>query len=55
MRRALRALDLWTTLSTHPLLYLHELDPVDWDGFALLDAYLRDCLEEWFASGSQLS
>ena len=28
---------------------------MDRDGFVLLDAYLRDCLEEWCASGGQLS
>jgi hypothetical protein len=46
---------LWAALSSHSFPYLHELDPVDRDGFVLLDAYLRDCLEEWCASGGQLS
>ena len=47
--------DLWATLSTQPFPCLHELVPVDRDGFVLLDAYLRDCVEEWVASGGQLS
>jgi len=34
---------------------LHELALADRDRFLLLDAYLRDCIEEWFASGGQLS
>jgi len=45
----------WAALSVQPLPYLHELAPVDRDGFVLLDAYLRSCVEEWVASGGQLS
>jgi hypothetical protein len=47
--------DLWAALSAQPFPYLHDLDPIDRDSFVLLDAYLRGCLEEWFASGDQLS
>jgi hypothetical protein len=47
--------DLWAALSTQPFPHLHELAPEDRDGFVLLDAYLRDCLEEWCISGGQLS
>lgn len=45
---------LWTSLEAQPFPYLHELPLVDRDRFVLLDAYLRDCLEEWCASGGQL-
>jgi hypothetical protein len=46
---------LWAALSSYPFPYLHELASPDRDSFVLLDAYLRDCLEEWYASGGQLS
>lgn len=46
---------LWAALSARPFPYLHELAPRDRDRFVLLDSYLRDCLEEWYASGGQLS
>jgi hypothetical protein len=46
---------LWTSLEDYPFPYLHKLAPVERDGFVLLDAYLRDCVEEWCASGDQLS
>lgn len=46
---------LWSALSDHPFPCLHEMAPTDRDHFVLLDAYLRDCLEEWCASGGQLS
>jgi hypothetical protein len=46
---------MWTTLSVQPFPHLHELTSMDRDGFVLLDAYLRDCIEEWLASGDQLS
>jgi hypothetical protein len=55
VRRAINTQDLWAELSTHPFPYLHELAPAERDQFVLLDAYLRDCLEEWYASGGQLS
>lgn len=45
----------WTSLEPQPFPYLHELALADQDRFVLLDAYLRDCLEEWVASGGQLS
>lgn len=51
----MRTEDLWAALSTQPFPYLYELTPMDRDRFVLLDAYLRDCLEEWCASGGQLS
>jgi hypothetical protein len=51
----MRTQELWVTLSMHPFPYLHELAPRDRDGFVLLDAYLRDCMEEWHTSGDQLS
>jgi hypothetical protein len=34
---------------------LPELAPADRGCFVLLEAYLRDCVEEWCASGDQLS
>jgi hypothetical protein len=46
---------LWTYLETQPFPFLHELAPEERDRFVLLDAYLRGCLEEWCASGGQLS
>jgi hypothetical protein len=55
MRRARNTQDVWAALSAQPFPYLHELAPVDRDGFVLLDAYLRDCLEEWVACSGQLS
>lgn len=51
----MRTQDLWAALSAHPFPFLHEPAPTDRDGFVLLDAYLRGCLEEWCASGGQLS
>lgn len=51
----MRTKDLWVALSAQSFPYLHDLSPMDRDGFVLLDAYLRDCLEEWCASGGQLS
>jgi hypothetical protein len=45
----------WAALKERPFPYLHELFPTERDRFVLLDAYLRDCLEEWCASGGQLS
>ncbi|EFH85294.1 hypothetical protein [Ktedonobacter racemifer] len=51
----MRTQDLWTALSAQSFPYLHELSSVDRDRFVLLDAYLRDCLEEWCVSGGQLS
>lgn len=51
----MRTQDLWASLEAQPFPLLHELTPMDRDGFVLLDAYLRTCLEEWYASGSQLS
>jgi hypothetical protein len=50
-----RTENLWAVLIAQPFPSLHELDPVDRDRFVLLDAYLRDCLEEWCASGGLLS
>lgn len=47
--------DARAVLSAQPFPYLHDLAPADLDCFVLLDAYLRDCLEEWCASGGQLS
>ena len=47
--------DLWAALSAQPFPYLHELTPADRDRFVLLDAYLRDCVEEWVAYGGQLA
>jgi hypothetical protein len=47
--------DVWVVLSAQPFPFLHELAPVERDCFVLLDAYLRDCLEEWCESGGQLS
>lgn len=51
----MRTQELWASLEAHPFPHLHELAPVDRDRFVLLDTYLRDCLEEWYASGGQLS
>jgi len=51
----MRTQDLWASLEAQPFPLLHELTPMDQDGFVLLDAYLRTCLEEWYASGGQLS
>lgn len=45
----------WATLSAQPFPYLHELTPMERDRFVLLDAYLRDCIEEWFTTGFRLS
>jgi len=47
--------DLWASLEAQSFPYLDELPKVERDRFVLLDAYLRDCLEEWFSSGGQLS
>jgi hypothetical protein len=52
-RKAIMA--LWAPLETQSFPYLHELAPVDQDCFVLIDAYLCGCLEEWVASGGQLS
>lgn len=46
---------LWADLEFQPFPYLPGLAPADRDRFVLLDAYLRDCLEEWVASDGQLS
>jgi hypothetical protein len=51
----MRTQDLWSSLSAQTFPYLHGLAVVERDRFMLLDAYLRDCLEEWCASGGQLS
>lgn len=51
----MRTQDLWAALSTQPFPFLRELAPGDREGFVLLDASLRDCVEEWFATGGQLS
>src|SRR5258708_34556807 len=51
----MRTQGLWASLEAQPFPYLHELAPVDRGGFVLLDAYLRGCVEEWCASGGQLS
>lgn len=47
--------NVWGALSVCPFPFLHDLAPVDCDRFVLLDAYLRNCLDEWCASGGQLS
>jgi hypothetical protein len=47
--------NLWTSLEAQSFPYLHELDQDERDRFMLLDMYLRDCVEEWCASGGQLS
>jgi hypothetical protein len=47
--------NMCAALSVQPFPYLHELDPADRDGFVLLDTYPRDCVEEWCASGGELS
>ncbi len=47
--------DLWASLEAHPFPSLHELAPQERDRFVLLDAYLRDCLEDWCATDGQLS
>jgi len=49
------AKNVWVALSAQPFPYLHELAPRDRDSFVLLDAHLRDCVEEWCACGGQLS
>lgn len=46
---------LWAALSAQPFPFLDELAPMERDRFVLLDAYLRDCIEEWSTSGGQLS
>jgi hypothetical protein len=46
MKCAMSTQDLWAVLSVQPFPHLHELVPMDRDRFVLLDAYLRDCLEE---------
>lgn len=46
---------LWASLESQPFPRLHELASVDRDRFVLLDANLRDCVEEWLASGGLLS
>lgn len=51
----MRTENLWAALSTQSFPYLHELASNERDRFVLLDAYLRDCLEEWCVSGGQLS
>jgi hypothetical protein len=51
----MRTQDLWSSLSAQPFSYLHGLAVVEQGRFMLLDAYLRDCLEEWCASGGPLS
>jgi hypothetical protein len=51
----MRILDLWASLEAQSFPYLHELAPVDRDGFVLLDAYLCGCVEEWCANNGQLS
>lgn len=33
---------------------MHGLATADQDSFVLLDAYLRYCVEEWFASNGQM-
>lgn len=55
VRRIMRTQDLWVALSIQSFPYLHELASADRDSFVLLDAYLGECLEEWGASGGQLS
>lgn len=47
--------NLWTSLETSPFPALTELATQDRDLFVLLDTYLRDCIEEWFACNGQLS
>ncbi len=44
IQKAMRTQDLWAALSANPFPYLHELAPMDRDGFVRLDAYLCDCL-----------
>lgn len=51
----MRTQDVWAVLSAQPFPFLHELAPLDRDRFVLLDTSLHDCLEEWCASGGQLS
>lgn len=51
----MRTQNLWASLEVRPFPHLHELTPMDRDRFVLLDASLRDCFEEWCASGGQLS
>ncbi|HEU5378018.1 MAG TPA: hypothetical protein VFV38_21565 [Ktedonobacteraceae bacterium] len=47
--------ELWASLEARSFPYLHELALIDRDHFVLLDAYLRDCLEEWRVCDGQLS
>jgi hypothetical protein len=51
----MRTKNLWAALLAQSFPSLHELAQEERDGFALLDAYLRDCVEEWSAPGDQLS
>ena len=51
----MNAPDMWAVLSAQPFPFLHEISPMERDRFVLLDAYLHGCLEEWCASGGQLS
>ncbi len=51
----MRTQDLWAALSAQSFPCLHELTPAERDRFVQLDAYLRDCFEEWYASDGQLS
>lgn len=51
----MRTQDLWAALSAQSFPCLHELAQTDRDRFVLLDASLRDCVEEWYASGGQIS
>lgn len=51
----MRTKNLWASLKVQPSPFLHELAQMDRDGFVLLDAYLRNCLEEWCACSGQLS
>lgn len=51
----MRIHNLWDSVKAQPFPSLHELAQEERDSFVLLDTYLRDCLEEWDASGGQLS
>jgi hypothetical protein len=51
----MRTQNLWPSLSAQPFPYLHGLAVVERVRFMLLGASLRDCLDEWCASGGQLS
>jgi hypothetical protein len=42
----MRTQDLWSSLSAQPFSYLHGLAVVERGRFMLLDAYLRDCLDD---------